>query len=75
MYLLKEINRKTEKNYIVFFVGVLKVKDVNSRIRRRIHWSEARIRGSGSAPKCHGFTTLVPRHKSNQTRGCDQDYV
>ncbi len=69
MYLQKEKSRKTEKKYVVFFVGVLKVKDVNSRIRRRIriHWSKA--------PKCHGSTTLVPRHKSNQTRGCDQDYA
>ncbi len=25
----------------------------------RIHLSEVRIRGSGSAPKCHGFPTLV----------------
>jgi hypothetical protein len=36
----------------------MKVKDENSRIR--IHWSEARILGSGSesVPKCHGSTTL-----------------
>ncbi len=40
------------------FVGVLKVKYENSRIRNRINWSEARIRGSGSVPKCHGSTTL-----------------
>jgi hypothetical protein len=60
MYLEKEIRRKNS-----FFVGVLKVKDENSRIwsriRRRIHWSEARVRGSGSGsvPKCHGSTTLA----------------
>ncbi len=34
----------------------MKVKDENSRIR--IHWPEARIRGSGSVPKCHGSITL-----------------
>ncbi len=49
MYLLK---LKAEKR-----VGVLNVKDKNSRIR--IHFSEAWIRGSGSVPKCHRFTTLV----------------
>jgi hypothetical protein len=38
-------------------VDVLKVKDENSRIR--IHWSQTRIHGSGSVPKCHGSTTLV----------------
>ncbi len=44
-----------------FFVGVLKVNDENSRIRIRIHLSEAWIRGSGSGftPKCHGSATLV----------------
>jgi hypothetical protein len=40
MYLQKVISRKQ------FFVDVLKVKDENSGIR--IHWSEVRIRGSGS---------------------------
>ncbi len=40
------------------FVGVLKVKDENSRIRIRIYWSEAQIRGSGPVPKFHGSTTL-----------------
>jgi hypothetical protein len=43
------------------FVGVMKVNEENSRIR--IHKSEAWIRGSGfgsgSTPKCHGFTTLL----------------
>jgi hypothetical protein len=44
----------------LFFVGVLKVSDENSRIR--IHYSEAWIRGSGcgSTLKCHGSATLVP---------------
>ncbi len=37
-----------------FFVGVLMFKDE----RIRIHWSEARIRGSGSVPNCHESTTL-----------------
>jgi hypothetical protein len=39
-----------------FFVGVLKFKDENSRIR--IHWSEARIRIRTKG--CHGPTTLRP---------------
>jgi hypothetical protein len=55
LYLQKVISRKTRKKIV--FVGVLKVNDENSRIR--IHWSEARIRGSGSVPKCHGSTTLL----------------
>ncbi len=40
------------------FLSYLKVKDENSRARNRIHWSEARIRGSGSK-KCHGSTTML----------------
>jgi hypothetical protein len=53
MYLQEVINRKIWK----IFVGFLKVKDENSMIR--IHWSKARILGSGSgSPKCHGSTTL-----------------
>jgi hypothetical protein len=47
----------------LFFIGVLKLKDENSRIqsRIRINWSEARILGygSGSVPQCHGSTTLA----------------
>jgi hypothetical protein len=41
------------------FVGLLKINDDNSRIRIRIriHWSEAWIRGS--KPKCHGSGTLL----------------
>jgi hypothetical protein len=35
----------------------LKVTDENIRIRIRIRWSETRIRGSGSVPKCHGSAT------------------
>jgi hypothetical protein len=51
------------KNY--FFNDVLKVNDVNHRIRIRIwiririYQSEAWIRGSGSTPKCHGSGTLL----------------
>jgi hypothetical protein len=45
MYIQKVKSRKN-------LVGILKVKDENSRIR--IHWSEARTRGSRSVPKCHG---------------------
>ncbi len=41
----KQKNVET-KNY--FFVGILKVNEESSRIRIRIHWSEAWIRGPGS---------------------------
>jgi hypothetical protein len=53
MYLQKVISIKN-----CFFVGVVKVKDGNNRIRSqiRIQWSEAWIR---IRTKCHGFTTLV----------------
>jgi hypothetical protein len=45
MYLQKAISRKTfSKNYRLFFVGVLKVNDENSRTL--IHQSEAWIGGS-----------------------------
>ncbi len=41
----------------------MKIKEENSRIlnRLRIHWSQAKIRrsGSGSVSQCHGSTTLV----------------
>jgi hypothetical protein len=52
MCLQKVVRKKT-------FVDVLKVTDVNSRIRIciRIHFSEVWIRGSG--PKLHGSATLV----------------
>ncbi len=47
----------------LFFVGVLKVNDENSkiRIRIRIHLSEVWIRGSGSGstPTCHRSATLL----------------
>jgi hypothetical protein len=46
-----------------FFVGILKVNDENRgiRIRIRIHYSEAWIRGSGAGftPKYHGSETLI----------------
>ena len=48
MYLQKVVLKK--------FVGVLKVTDVNRRIR--IRKSEVRFRGSGSVPKCYGSATL-----------------
>jgi|688.fasta_scaffold169984_2 hypothetical protein len=48
MYLQKVVLKK--------FVGVLKVTDVNRRIR--IRKSEVRFRGSGSVPKSHGSVTL-----------------
>jgi hypothetical protein len=55
-------NFHKQKNYY-FFVGILKVNEENSiiRIRIRIHWSEAWIRGSrsGSTPKYHGSATLL----------------
>jgi hypothetical protein len=36
---------------------IWKVTDENSRIRIRIHESEAWTRGSGSVQKCHGTAT------------------
>jgi hypothetical protein len=45
------------KKYGKFFKNILKVTEGRCRIRIRIHWSEVRIRGSGSAPKCHGSPT------------------
>ena len=52
----------------LFFAGILKVKDENSRIRIRIHLSEAWIRGSGSTPKYHGSPTLAySKQKSGYT--------
>jgi hypothetical protein len=51
MYLRKVISRKTWKK--LFFVGVLKVKDENSRIRM------SQRHGSGSVPKCPGSATLL----------------
>jgi hypothetical protein len=48
---------KRQKNFgKIVLVGVLIVKDENSRIW--IHRSEARIRRSGSVPKCLRSTTL-----------------
>ncbi len=35
--------------------------DVSVKSKKRIRKSEVRIRGSGSVPKCHGFTTLSKR--------------
>ncbi len=61
-YLQKVISKKTFKNLFCWPLG--KVNDENSRIRIRIriHYSEAWIRGSrygsGSTPKCHGSATL-----------------
>ncbi len=40
------------------YLGVLKVKDEN-RYQDPDHWTEARISGSASIPKCHGSTTLT----------------
>jgi hypothetical protein len=50
--LQKVISRKIYQNIVV--VGVLKVKDENSRIR-----SGSIGQRHGSAPKCHGSTTLL----------------
>ncbi len=55
----------------MFLVGVLKVKDENSRIRSlRIHWSEGRIRRSesGSIPKCYIFEVLKKKNWANFQR-------
>jgi hypothetical protein len=60
MYLQTVISRKNKiKN--LFFVGILKVYDENSRILIRIHLSEAWLRGSGSGStsNCHGSGTLL----------------
>jgi hypothetical protein len=63
-YVNVPLKSNEQKNFFLnkFFVGVLKVSDENSRIRIRIririHWSEARIRGSGSTPKCYEIATL-----------------
>jgi|688.fasta_scaffold233934_1 hypothetical protein len=53
MSVQKLINKKRRRNKI-FFVGIFKVTDEKSRIqsRIRIRWSEVRIQGSGSIPKC-----------------------
>jgi hypothetical protein len=59
MYLQKEVRRKTFCLNL-FFVGIFKVNDENSRIRIRIHYSETWIRGSGSTPKCFGIFVPVP---------------
>jgi hypothetical protein len=57
MYLQKVKAEKFRKKIpVVLVFGVLKVKAENSRIGI---WIEARIRGSGSVPKCHESTTLV----------------
>jgi hypothetical protein len=53
------------------FFLVLKVTDLNSRIRSRIRirirWSEPQVgipeSGSVPAPKCHGCATLLLNHK------------
>jgi hypothetical protein len=55
MYLQKVIN----------FGGILKVKDKNSKIRSRIHWSEARIRGSGFVPRIHNTECSNYRYPIN----------
>ncbi len=54
-------SKSNKQNTFLFFVGVLKVNDENSRIRIRIHKSEAWIRRSRPGPKCHGSAKLVCR--------------
>ncbi len=55
-----------------FSFCILKVTDERSRIwswiEIRIHNSEVWIRGSGSAPKCHGSPTLVTKKKHLQNK-------
>ncbi len=53
----------------VKFFGILKVAEERSRIRSwiRIRYSEVRIRGSGSAPKCHGSPTMLNSQQSIKT--------
>ncbi len=56
---------KSNKQKKFFFLHLGKVNDGNSRIRirNRLHYSEAWIRGSrsgtGYTPKCHGSATLT----------------
>ena len=61
MHLQKVIRRTKFLPKYLFFYGILEVNEENSRIRIRIHWSEAWIRGSssGSTPKCFGSATLI----------------
>ncbi len=53
--------RHKHKNFEkkLFLDAVMKVADENSRIRSRINWSEVRIRGFESVPKCHRSATMV----------------
>ncbi len=48
-----------KKNIKKYFFCILKINEERSRIRSRIHLSEERIRGSGSAPNCPGSPTLL----------------
>ncbi len=60
--LASKIN-KQKYFFKLIFVAVLKGTEENcrirSRIRIRVRYSEVRIRGSGSVPKCHGTATLI----------------
>jgi hypothetical protein len=60
-----DVNLPSKSNWQNNFFLRLEVKDENRGIRGRIriHWSEVRIRGYESVPKCHGSTTLVTTHK------------
>jgi hypothetical protein len=50
----------------LFLVGILKVNDEKSRIRIRIHLSEAWIRGSGSADPDPLQNVMDPEHCAKQ---------
>jgi hypothetical protein len=48
---------KSKKLRINLFVDIFKADEEKNRIR--IRNSLVQIPGSGSVPKCHGFTTLI----------------
>jgi hypothetical protein len=71
MYLLKVISKNT-----FIFVGILKVTDEKSRIRKSV----VRIRGSGFVPKCHGSGTLCSSpisilHNRKWTAKCNKKHI
>jgi hypothetical protein len=58
------LSYKLKRRKKIIFFCILKVNEewsmIQSWIWIRIHKSEVRIPGSGSAPKCHGSPTLPP---------------
>jgi hypothetical protein len=58
MYIQKVISGKTFF-FNLYVVGVLKVNDENSKIRKLVIGMDPRFRIIGSTPKCHGSETLT----------------